>query len=1514
MTRSITLRAVLMFCLPGILLACPSPVRALTFDLDYDVYPYEAPSWDPDGSDLTVLMEAAAEVWSGIIRDSHDIRVQYQYEELDSGAASTVSHTSEKHYFDTNGNGVNDSSVERVTNCTIRVDPTIDWFVDPTPLDNSEYTNPTQVLTRDLTVQQRDDAYAGSPPDLLEAALFLEPITGPGAPDGRDLFTTVLHEIGHALGFNEFSMDIDSPYPLASDLVWGASVSAHCERGHDDQNRPHIDTHRALMSYNRIHANRTLPSATDVAAMATFCHWTNIDMPRKDFVQVGIGPAYWDHRDNWTGNRKPDAQDDVFIRSGVDCILHWDGEARSVLIDENSRLTITGNQVLRTADLDVGPTGTLAIEWSGSRVDLVNPDTGAVLANPALEIAGSLELTEQASQSFGRLTIQDIDPGAGTTPHLNLSDHATLTLANRLHLLGGAETHLSRSDIAFTLTDRSTIELNGPMTLEDESTVVVHTLEMSQADGIAPRLSIRSGSSFEITEDSYTHETVIPTMGSVQVLNTGSLLTAGSDVQNHGELRIEHGSAIMAGLEVREGGTLSVRYGGLLEASSTGDRVILHQGADVTLADNGSRIVTDQLYLNTSVSVDGGARLETSMTKLNAAVGDGSPVTLELNGAGTVLTTDDLVLRSGATDSATVAHNTGVVTVDGDFEVERGDADAIYELNDGRLTVANDLRLLTDSHFRFDLNGGLFELDGLDQQGTAAFTLNLNGGDFRFTGLGTLQLDTVNVASGPAMDLDAALPNREISMRSLTVAKAGAGRLTIQGPTTIAEALVVGEETTSEGEFTFSPTNEWTVLAAGDIHVGASGRGEFTQTNGFVEIDAANPLKIGRGACHLQGGRMISPAANIGMRSGSAGSFHLQGGRHEVNDLHIGMGGASALYQIDSGRLDAVDVTVASSGVGSLVMYNGTADIGGTLRVGNVSGHYGTAEINDGYVTIVGQLQIAAIGHSLGTFTHNGGSLTVRDDLVVGLGHDSIGRFEGFDSLDVLGNVLVGAGDNAQADFRIEGAPGEQPTVDVGGGIRVAGGADSRADFYLIGSGYDGPTLWLAYDDIDVGAGGTGTFHLAGGRIRAIRDGDGSYQSNIILHPTGSLRGYGQVDIPVVNDGAVINGTNIPLQFMSKATGTGAYRAEADPGAFQFGRIEFWGGGELYGDVLCDGTVTVLGAGDTLEVFGDIRGSGTFEVGGSADVYGNVAAADVLVTGHLRHRAGDSTPGTLRLSMGTYIMEAGSLETATPTIMGTLEQTGGAILIHDDLRVGYDPMGYSGMGGELVLSGGSLRITGDLHIGGESEFGMPSLGTIRFTSEKPEVIVEGDVYLTGFGAIEAVEGAAINLTGSHVYNSCTDPWSLAGLANLTMNYAADGSVLDTFEVAGDPDAGFDANFALGQLRLGMNTRLQLVDLLDNGNRPLEGCEALFLGGLYIAETASLDINGLCLFVRDDVQGLIQAWMSDGRLFDGTGAILESVYDPTTGLTWIRSTPVPEPTAALLLAAGLAAVRSRRRGT
>ncbi|MBT3198652.1 MAG: hypothetical protein HN350_01945 [Phycisphaerales bacterium] len=1499
------------------LLACPTPAQAVTFDLDYDSLPGHAPSSDSSGAKLTTLVEAAADVWSDLIHGGYEVRIQYQYERLDEAPAMTTWHVSTLHWYDSNGNGVNDSTFNRVYNVTIKIDPDVNWYVDPTPLVNDDYGEPVQVLYRSFAPGTPDEpenpAYRGTPPDLLEAGYYMVPDAGTDPASGRDLYTTVLHEFGHAVGFNSSSIDASSPYRLVQDKVWDYSVFAYSERGHGDQNEAHIDTPHALMSYNRDLAWRYYPSATDLMTVSKFAHWGTIDMPRKDFVDAdpASSPNYWSHSRHWTGDRVPDAEDEVFIRNGAEAILNLtDGVAKVLTISEDARLIIRGDRTLTLQDLMLKATGTLEISSAGASVAFIDSD-GAPLVSPIIRTPGSIELGWNANQAFHRLTIHDEDSSDAITPHLNLENNATLTLADHLQLENGAESRLSDSTIVFTNPIRSLFRLNGRMTLEDESSMAVLDMEMLDTGGISPQLSILSGSTFEVLNTDGAINRLIPAGGSITISDADSSLTIGSQVTAEGALSLSHGTATIGNLRIESTGTLAVRHGGLLDISA--GELYLKNGSDITISDIGTLVRADSIVVATPVNIAGAARLETSTLTVNAGVGTGFEAYLELNGAGPVLTTDNLIFESRGDHAARVDHNFGIVTINNDMEIRAGTSVSEYTISDGSATVDGHLRMLADSQFVLNLNGGTFNLARIDQQGNAAFTLNLDGGTLHMTGLGVHEFDTVNVAHAITSDVTQTLQDREFTFNNFTVGVRGNADLTMRGPTTVNNSMILGAHSPAASQFTFDPASEFTTLSAGTIIVGQAGHGTFIQTNGFVSVDPSSALSVGRGSYQLQGGNLISESAQIGTLSGHSSSFLLQGGRHDVGELKIGLASSTATYQIDSGRLDADEVIVTDTLEGTFVQNNGTSRINGNMVLGNINGIDATATLNDGSMTVVGELQIAKAERGRGRFIHNSGSLTVRSDLHVGYGVDSVGAFSSYDSMDVAGDLIIGSGEGSEAMFQIVGSAGVSPILDITGGVRIAGAPGSTADFHITGSGLDSPTLWLTDQDIDVGPGGTGILHMAGGRIRAPKNLSGEYDSGVHIHPGNSVQGYGRIDIPVDNMGAIINSSHMPLSFTEAVSGEGVVRAEAHPGTGMSGRIEFWGLGKIQGAMICDGTIVGLGLTDSLEIRGGIHGEGQLDAVGNVDLHSPMDVARVNVSGHLTQHAHDAAVDELRLTMGTYTLNGGTLETTVPVMGGTFEQMGGETHFTGDLTVGSVEEGFSGMGdGTLLLDDGSLLVSGDMQLGIEPDpiapMFPPAWGTVRFTSEKPHVEVAGDLIITAFGRLETVPGATIHLTGSNVYNTSQDPLALAGLSDLQLSFAGDGSVLDTFEVAGDPTGDFVANFTLGQIKLGGMTRLQLVDLVDNGNRASGDSEALFLKSFLMSGTATLDLNGLSMFVQGDISGELLALIDAGRIFNSRGGLPEYHYDSTLNRTEI----VPEPSVLMLLLPGLLSVIRRRR--
>lgn len=93
----------------------------------------------------------------------------------------------------------------------------------------------------------------------------------------------------------------------------------------------HLAGNDAVMS-NLSSNERTRPSTADFFAIALTQDWTNLDLPRKDF----LGGADWGNDFNWLGGQRPLSLDAAFVRHGGALTVGALGNTRSLLIDNNS--------------------------------------------------------------------------------------------------------------------------------------------------------------------------------------------------------------------------------------------------------------------------------------------------------------------------------------------------------------------------------------------------------------------------------------------------------------------------------------------------------------------------------------------------------------------------------------------------------------------------------------------------------------------------------------------------------------------------------------------------------------------------------------------------------------------------------------------------------------------------------------------------------------------------------------------------------------------------------------------------------------------------------------------------------------------------------------------------------------------------------------------------------------------------------------------------------------------------
>lgn len=135
-----------------------------------------APGGTTGGGNLAAIFAAAASMWEAAILDPFNITLTFQWGSL---AAPTIG----LHQLITQGGAPNRETEGLLT---FDNDGSTGWFLDATPLDNSEYT----------TFTETSADYGGG---VMNDGRVYTGATG-AALGQFDLLTVVLHEIGHSLG------------------------------------------------------------------------------------------------------------------------------------------------------------------------------------------------------------------------------------------------------------------------------------------------------------------------------------------------------------------------------------------------------------------------------------------------------------------------------------------------------------------------------------------------------------------------------------------------------------------------------------------------------------------------------------------------------------------------------------------------------------------------------------------------------------------------------------------------------------------------------------------------------------------------------------------------------------------------------------------------------------------------------------------------------------------------------------------------------------------------------------------------------------------------------------------------------------------------------------------------------------------------------------------------------------------------------------------------------------------
>jgi hypothetical protein len=693
--------AALMFCAGNVTISLPH-ARALTFNFTYNGAVSAPPAFDPNGAALMAVMQDAADLWSDIILDDWTINVELRYQVPIINGMPNNNFSGQMQPFQGHPGNVNNDPAEQNNRAVwtfIRMNPNRNWWVDPSPQDNSEF-NIAQTLFRDLMMNQQNGWYNGNVPNLVEVGF--QGAANAGAQiliddaNARDFLTVAVHELGHTVGIggtqaaqNETN---DGDYDIPAQLVGGANFDALIDSvGNNHINPSAINGSPALMCVCGLGGGRRLPSAIDVFAGTTSANWTNIRLPRIDFLTG----SDWNTAGNWEGNRRPSTAVDTYVRHDGVVTLSAFGAAGNLFVDEGSTVSTQTNILFVQNSTTVGGT-------SGD-ISQITINTDGELDSDVLNINDDGRVVLVGATSV--LQAERINIAAGG----ELRGRGTVDLDNLLGELtsNGIIRATSNSELAFTSTNNLALNLDGTIEAIDGNI----RFETGMSTPLAGTMTVGAGREIMLNDGgSVGAGGLILLQGTAANLATvsGSVLGVGLNgvVRADGVGVIENVLQLAAGSiletppgdsnsELRLAGTTFFQGGRILGDGSAQQigNAIVEQNTEISI----DTYDMDGLAGNTTITVNAGRTLEILSDHIDTTAENDFDGTIQVN-SGTLdiesaWRLDGILNLNETTATNAVLRGAGGVTVDMGGRINAtgaADVETSVQVNNGMIFVDGD--------------------------------------------------------------------------------------------------------------------------------------------------------------------------------------------------------------------------------------------------------------------------------------------------------------------------------------------------------------------------------------------------------------------------------------------------------------------------------------------------------------------------------------------------------------------------------------------------------------------------------------------------------------------------------------------------------------------------------------------------------------------------------------------------------------------------------------------------------